>query len=244
MREGDGGRNDLRQLIISEIRRLGSENNGQPPGVSAFTNATGITMGKWRGTYWARWSDALAEAGYQPNSLVARRDSNEVLRKVAELCRILGRMPTNSDMRLHVRADASFPNDKTVASHFGSMSQLRAALRQLSSQAEFAYLADIVPEEVAEQRNLTSNATADGWVYLLRSGAFHKIGRSDQLERRVKSINIALPEAATLVHAIQTDDPSGIEAYWHRRFADRRANGEWFKLDPSDVRAFTRRKFQ
>jgi hypothetical protein len=42
---------------------------------------------------------------------------------------------------------------------------------------------------------------------------------------------------------IRTDDPSGIELYWHLRFGANRKNGESFDLDRSEVAAFERWNF-
>lgn len=80
-------------------------------------------------------------------------------------------------------------------------------------------------------------------MYLLRSGKYYKIGKSNFAERRFAEISLQMPERAQLVHKITTDDPTGIERYWHTRFADQRANGEWFALSSSDIKAFKRRKF-
>ncbi len=62
------------------------------------------------------------------------------------------------------------------------------------------------------------------------------------MEQRARQVGVNLPEDLELVHAISTDDAYGIEAYWHKRFADKRRGGEWFELTGDDVRAFKRRK--
>lgn len=145
---------------------------------------------------------------------------------------------------MYGRTHEGFPGDKTILRAFRSKENMLRRLAEFANaNSEYsniaAMLADVEPITESDER-----IAKNGFVYLIHSGAHYKIGRSDEIERRVKEIRTTLPEAATLVHPIRTDDPSGIEAYWHRRFADRRANGEWFKLTNADVTAFKRRKYQ
>jgi hypothetical protein len=234
----------VRDQILSEIRRLAEANGGQPPGRGFFEAKTGIGRAAWLGKYWARWGDAVAEAGFAPNEAPSRLQEEFILRKLVEMCRRYGKAPTVAEMRMYKRTDPDCPHQSSILRHFDGMPNLLRRLGEWVRQDQqytdvAAMLTDVSSGEVRD-----IPPSKEGFVYLIKSGAHYKIGRSDELERRVKEIRIALPEAATLVHSIRTDDPSGIEAYWHRRFADRQANGEWFKLSNADVAAFKKRKFQ
>lgn len=235
----------MRERVISEIKRLAAE-SGRVPGIRAFEEQTGIPRREWMGKVWARWSDAISEAGFEPNGLTERLDTECVLRSVAECCLALGRLAAANDLKLYARQNLGFPSTKTIENHFPRRALLVEALRTWLLQLEnhqYAEIVDMLPVQTIAPTELLKDRSY-GHVYLLRAGNYYKVGQSSDLERRVKSINVALPEKATLEHAISTDDPPGIEAYWHRRFADRRMNGEWFKLSRIDVLAFKKRKFQ
>jgi hypothetical protein len=246
VRAGGVDRTAMRALILNEIKRLAAESGGQPPGNQAFTSKTGIREHEWRGVYWPRWGDALVEAGFAPNSWQGRLDPDALLEQLAAACRRCGHMPTVAELQMLRRSDPGAPARKTLSSHFGSMASAADRLREwASARPHYADVAAMLgPATPAAPRSTRAAKPADGHVYLIRMGDHFKIGRSEELERRVKEIRVALPAAAVLEHAILTDDPVGIEAYWHRRFADRRSNGEWFKLTPADLAAFKRRRFQ
>jgi hypothetical protein len=79
----------------------------------------------------------------------------------------------------------------------------------------------------------------------MRSGKRCKIGKSNSPSRRYREVRLDLPDETLLIHTIPTDDPAGIESYWHRRFSSKRVREtEFFELDAVDVAAFKRCKYQ
>lgn len=237
-----------KQHILDEIRRAAKANGGSALGHREFFNVTGIKESDWSGRYWARWSDAVLEAGCQPNSMVVAHTEDVLFGKLAQLARELGKFPVWSEVALARRRDASFPTEKSYRRFGGKTELVRRLAKYCETHPDVADVANLckVVEVPAAGPSLASDADEGiefGFVYLIKSGRHYKIGRSNAVGRREYEIALQLPEKATTVHKIRTDDPPGIEAYWHRRFAEQRKNGEWFELSVADVRAFKSRKF-
>lgn len=237
-----------RAHILAEIRRTAEENGGKAPGSQRFRTLTGIRPHEWQ-RYWARWRDALSEAGFEPNAWTPATDTDYVLERLALHVRERGRFPTIRERDLKRRGDPSFPSEG-VFRRLGSQGTLARKLTDYCQERDgFDDVLDLISPHLnvaarPDDEDATGRGAApeDGWVYLLRMGRHYKIGRTNAVGRREYELAIQLPERATLVHRIRTDDPPGIESYWHRRFADRRKGGEWFELSAADVRAFRRRK--
>jgi len=238
-----------KNYILSEIKRTAEANGGIPVGKQKFFAVTGIKETDWSGKYWARWGDAVKEAGYTPQEMQAAFSDEYVLGQYAEAFREYGRPPTVAELKLGSHENLDFPSHNTFG-RFGSKQHLINKLHAFCIEREgyqdvselcSAYVKDVA-EEILEEANMPFQGQ-EGHVYLIRSGRYFKIGRTNSLARREKELSIQLPEVAETIHSIATDDASGIEAYWHRRFSDKRKNGEWFELTAADVIAFRRRKF-
>src|SRR5918912_2670352 len=104
-----------KQHIIHEINRTAAANGGAPLGQNRFFIETGIKINDWLGKYWARWGDALIEAGFPPNKFVERKDDSLIIEKVVLLARELGRLPVKAEMQLKHRKDSSFPSYGAIA---------------------------------------------------------------------------------------------------------------------------------
>jgi Meiotically up-regulated gene 113 len=238
-----------KELILSEIRRAAKEVGGETLGRIKFSKITGIKDHEWMGKFWARWTDAVTEAGFRPREMQKAYSDEEILHPFASYVSQLNRFPSHMEMRLKRRNDPDFPSHNTLAK-FGQKKDLaattaafckaRGCFPDVIPNCETAILQEEAPSLARE------NATEEldfGEVYLVKSGKFYKIGRSNNAGRRHYELSIQLPEAAKIVHTIRTDDPPGIKAYWHHRFKAKRKNGEWFELNSGDISAFRRRKF-
>src|SRR5262249_19753423 len=147
----------------------------------------------WLGKLWARWGDALREAGFLPNEMQGAYDKTELLELYVALARELGRLPTANDMRLKGRADHRFPNQKTFE-RFGPkeklVQQVAEYCRGKGGSDDVLRWCDVyVPrrKDTPADEQLTSEATDQieiGFVYLMKSGRYYKIGRSNSAGRR------------------------------------------------------------
>lgn len=239
-----------KEHIISEIQRTANENGGRPLGIDRFEKITGIRFYDWFGKFWPSWSMAITEAGFSPNRMTSAYDENYLLTCIATLIKKLGHFPSRGEFLMRAREDKTFPDHNTFSRRY-QKNELIRRLKEFCSQREGYDGVLQILESTSVRKTKQSDGEAGstppervefGFVYLMKSGKYYKVGRTNSVGRRERELSIQLPERAEEIYKIKTDDPVGIEKYWHQRFESKRKNGEWFDLSRSEVAAFKRRK--
>ena len=237
-----------KESIITEIQRTASDNGGVPLGQTTFERETGISTSSWRGKYWRNWGDAVRAAGFAANLRNEAHEQSFLIMNLARLTKQNRRFPTYADMRLEREANNSFPAHQPLT-RLGTVAERVELVRRYAIEnPEYKEILEFLPQtpDDDDTSSLQPTSTLDGYVYmgLLKVGREkrYKIGKTNHVERRRDQISIQLPEDLEHVHSIKTDDATGIEAYWHKRFEAKRTKGEWFVLSREEVQAFKRRK--
>lgn len=185
--------------ILDEIVRTARENDGRPLGRRRFGKETGIKESDWLGLHWARWGDAIREAGFEPNQMVVSRDEEELIEDFISLMRKLSRFPTSAEIQME-RRSGSTTLPKNVFDRFGSKSNLaRRIADYCSDKPDFdnivamCVVADDSNENLRPDVETAQSSESFGFVYLMKSGRHYKIGRSNSVGRREYELAIQLP---------------------------------------------------
>lgn len=234
--------------ILKLIKKLADANGGKAPGRQTFESRTGIKFSDWYPHHWLRWGDALTEAGYEANKLQTAISEETLIQSFINLVRELNHIPVDGEIRRKARMDESFPSHTVWASRFGGKNNLLNAVLDYSNR--HSGYEDVItliqaqanPLRGREIETLRESKPTTGFVYLMKSGRHYKIGRTVSVGSRERQLAIKIPVPPKTIHSIETDDPIGVEAYWHKRFAEKRGEGEWFDLSRDDIKAFKRWK--
>lgn len=122
--------------------------------------------------------------------------------------------------------------------------------RSISKQSlvDLDALIDRIDQSIEERRSYRPTPTPkstrqiqSGWIYLLKGPkGYYKIGRTLNVENRLKTFGIKLPFDVKFTHAFMSEDYTKTEKDLHTRFTHRRKNGEWFALTKDEVSWFCR----
>lgn len=70
-----------------------------------------------------------------------------------------------------------------------------------------------------------------GYIYLLRSdNGYYKIGKTVDIDKRVKEITREYPVFIQRIHYFKTGQMTKVESFLHKLFSEFKLQGEWFRL--------------
>jgi hypothetical protein len=141
---------------------------------------------------------------------------------------------------LHQLFADAFPGLDARESLPNGAKALRATSRQSQSRSSLARErfepAEIIGEPTTSPRG--------GYVYVLQSAYGYKVGRTRNIPSRMRAFGVKLPIMYTIPLCAWFDDHIEAEAAYHRMFADKHVNGEWFNLNEHDVATVRERQYQ
>ena len=197
----------MKDEILNLLRDIAGTEGGDVS-MRHFMALSGIKEKQIVGAHWPTWNDAKRDAGLDTKPFVRERvQEDPIIPSIAVLLSTLERWPTENELRLAKKKNASIPSTRV----FRRLSVDRNFLCKLETHCSgipvMASVSNVISDKLRESLKveLTSLSTV-GYVYMMRSGRSYKIGRTNSPARRHREVRLDLPEPTNLVHSIETDD--------------------------------------
>lgn len=117
-----------------------------------------------------------------------------------------------------------------------TFSNAKQSALQAGYKKEYAKsISSLKPKWVTQYSNKLKNRK--GFVYLLKTGEFYKIGMTKNVQKRITTLQTATPHKIELLAYKESDNACDDEKTAHKLFKDYRVSGEWFKLPTELVTA-------
>jgi hypothetical protein len=236
-----------KEEIINEVRKWSEENGGRTPSEKIIREELKIPKWDWI-TYWTKVTDFQRDAGLTPHIFDnTKYTKSDLCNLFVKLIREIGKWPGRDQLDYKRRQDPKFPASVTFYKQLGLTGDLAQSIleyiKDKKDHEDIVSICRIIIEKYKNKSESSENSDIEkGYVYLGLQHGDYKIGHTKDLNRRREDITLLGSEPIKWVHDIETDDMKGVEEYWHKRFESKLLRGEWYKLNPSDIKAFKRWK--
>ncbi len=138
-----------------------------------------------------------------------------------------------------------------VCLYYGRLQDINAIRRM--TDAEFRAFKSVLKKEYDEYNSRDETELLEdhkkpvtpipGYVYVVKSNGFVKIGISKNIKFRIKSISSSNPSKVVLLKSWFCRDSVGVELKLHSEYSKFRVKGEWFKLPVNTLKRLLQSNF-
>jgi hypothetical protein len=226
--------------ILNTIKKAAADNGGKCPTLRNFIQTTGIKERMWLGKYWARWSDAVKEAGVTPSHIIISYDASYLLQKITELILEIKKFPTGPEISLKRNSDKTYPSDNCFFYSFGGKRLLiKEILRYCNDKPELRQVSGICLAEYNRLYQPKEKKAEVFFVYILSKSEKYQLVISDKF-----IIPDEFPKklpGCSCYRQFQSRETEIIIATWQNDFADKQDGNNWYKLTREDLKLFERK---
>jgi len=102
---------------------------------------------------------------------------------------------------------------------------------------------DYEKEKTLSKGKVGKKIKKPGYIYLLKSGGLHKIGRAGNFNQRLKFYKTENPFKTEVITQFYVEDSVKTERFLLDAFKNKKVKGEWFNLNDKDIQKFQKLRF-